>query len=438
MDKLCIIKPRWLLTINAQFELLTESALIIKNDQIDAIVPCAELYDRTDLESAEIFELDNHILMPGLVNAHTHAAMTLLRGIADDLPLMQWLDQHIWPAETQWVDRHFIEDGVKLAVAEMIRSGTTCMNDMYFFPDVMARTCQQMGMRAKTGLIVLDFPTIWAQNADEYLAKALAVIDEVREFELVSTALAPHAPYTVSDDPLQKIAMYSDELDLPVHMHIHETQFEVDEAVKNTGLRPLQRLDQLNLLNPNLIAVHMTSLNEIEIERLAETGVNVVHCPESNLKLASGFCPVDQLQQQGINVCLGTDGAASNNDLDMFGEMRSAALLSKGISQNASSCDARQSIQMATINGARALGLGDQIGSLEVGKKADMVAVDFSQLNTQPVYDPVAQLVYAANSLQVSHVWINGVNKLRDYEFTDIDAIDIITSAQQWQQKIQA
>ncbi len=437
MNKLTVIKPQWLLTVNEQFDLLTDSALIIENDRIKAIIAVAELSNHPGLEQAETVTLDNHILMPGLINTHTHAAMSLLRGIADDLPLMDWLNNHIWPSESKWVNRQFIEDGVRLTVAEMIRGGTTCFNDMYFFPDVMAKTCQQMGIRATAGLIVLDFPTVWAQSADEYLSKAMAVIDEVREYPLISTALAPHAPYTVSDKPLEQIAMYSSELDIPVHMHIHETQFEIDEAVKNTGKRPLERLDQLNLLNPSLMAVHMTSLNAMEMERLEETGVNIVHCPESNLKLASGFCPVDQLQKLNINVSLGTDGAASNNDLDMFGEMRTAALLSKGISGDASSCNVMQSIRMATINGAKALGLSEQIGSLEVGKKADMIAVDFSQLNTQPVYDPVSQLVYAANSLQVSQSWINGVQKLKDYQLTDIDAVEIITVAQQWQQKIQ-
>ena len=437
MKKITIIKPRWILTVNEQFDLLTDSALIIENDIIQSILPVSELHTVEGLDEAEVVSLDNHVLMPGLINTHTHAAMSLLRGIADDLPLMDWLNNHIWPAETKWVDRQFIQDGVKLCVAEMIRSGTTCLNDMYFFPDIMAKTCQQMGMRATTGLIVLDFPTVWAQSADEYLSKAMAVIDEVKEYPLISTAFAPHAPYTVSDKPLEKIAMYSSELDIQVHMHIHETQFEVDESVKNIGKRPLERLDQLNLLNPNLMAVHMTSLNELEMERIAETGVHVVHCPESNLKLASGFCPVDTLQKLNINICLGTDGAASNNDLDMFGEMRTAALLSKGISGNASSCNAEQSLRMATINGAKALGLADQIGSLEAGKKADVIAVDFSQLNTQPVYDPIAQLVYATNSMQVSHVWINGEQKLKDYQLTDIDAVEIISTAQQWQDKIQ-
>ena len=437
MKKITIIKPRWILTVNEQFDLLTDSALIIENDIIQSILPVSELHTVEGLDEAEVVSLDNHVLMPGLINTHTHAAMSLLRGIADDLPLMDWLNNHIWPAESKWIDRQFIQDGVKLCVAEMIRSGTTCLNDMYFFPDIMAKTCQQMGMRATTGLIVLDFPTVWAQSAEEYLSKAMAVIDEVKEYPLISTAFAPHAPYTVSDKPLEKIAMYSSELDIQVHMHIHETQFEVDESVKNIGKRPLERLDQLNLLNPNLMAVHMTSLNELEMERIAETGVHVVHCPESNLKLASGFCPVDTLQKLNINICLGTDGAASNNDLDMFGEMRTAALLSKGISGNASSCNAEQSLRMATINGAKALGLADQIGSLEAGKKADVIAVDFSQLNTQPVYDPIAQLVYATNSMQVSHVWINGEQKLKDYQLTDIDAVEIISTAQQWQDKIQ-
>ncbi|MBT4075423.1 MAG: TRZ/ATZ family hydrolase [Gammaproteobacteria bacterium] len=437
MKKLTIIKPRWILTVNEQFDLLTDSALVIEDDIIKSIHPVNELHTVEGLDEAKTVILDNHILMPGLINTHTHAAMSLLRGIADDLPLMDWLNNHIWPAESKWIDRQFIQDGVKLCVAEMIRSGTTCLNDMYFFPDIMAKTCQQMGMRATTGLIVLDFPTVWAQSADEYLSKAMAVIDEVKEYPLISTAFAPHAPYTVSDKPLEKIAMYSSELDIQVHMHIHETQFEVDESVKNIGKRPLERLDQLNLLNPNLMAVHMTSLNELEMERIAETGVHVVHCPESNLKLASGFCPVDTLQKLNINICLGTDGAASNNDLDMFGEMRTAALLSKGISGNASSCNAEQSLRMATINGAKALGLADQIGSLEAGKKADVIAVDFSQLNTQPVYDPIAQLVYATNSMQVSHVWINGEQKLKDYQLTDIDAVEIISTAQQWQDKIQ-
>lgn len=291
-------------------------------------------------------------------------------------------------------------------------------------------------MRSVIGLIVLDFPSAWAQNADEYLNKALAVHDEIRELPLVGSALAPHAPYTVSDEPLRKIAMYSNELDVPVHMHVHETAGEVAEALQKTGLRPLERLDRLELLNPNLVAVHMTELDEFEIERIAEAGVNVAHCPESNLKLASGICPLARLLEGGVNVCLGTDGAASNNDLDLLGEMRSAALLAKGFSGDASACDARQAIRMATINGARALGMGDRIGSIEPGKLADLIAVDLSAVNTQPLYDPVAQIAYAASSQQVSHVWIDGVQQLRDFEFCRLDSAEILSNARAWAARI--
>ena len=351
-------------------------------------------------------------------------------------PLIEWLGEHIWPAEAKWVDAEFCVDGFELAAAEMIRSGTTCMNDMYFFADEIARCAERIGMRLVVGLIVLDFPSVWAQNADEYLHKALAVHDEVRGYGLVDTAFAPHAPYTVADEPLRQIAMYSNELDVPVHMHLHETAHEVAEAEQKSGQRPLQRIDQLNLLNSNLIAVHMTELNEFEIERIAEAGVNVAHCPESNLKLASGLCPLARLLEQGINVCIGTDGAASNNDLDMFGEMRSAALLAKGVSGDASACTARQALEMATINGARALGMADRIGSIEAGKCADLIAVDLQHLNTQPVYDPVSQIVYAASSHQVSDVWIDGVEQLRDYEFCQLDSKRIIARARSWAQKI--
>ena len=431
-----ILKPEWIITVNADFEVLEDFAVVIEDNRIHSLASVDEIRELPCYAQARVIELPGRALMPGLVNSHTHASMSLLRGIADDLPLMEWLGEHIWPAEAKWVDAGFCVDGFQLAAAEMIRSGTTCMNDMYFFADEIARSAERIGMRVVVGLIVLDFPSVWAQNADEYLHKALAVHDEIRGYGLVDSAFAPHAPYTVSDEPLRQIAMYSNELDVPVHMHLHETAQEVAEAEQKTGLRPLQRIDQLNLLNSSLVAVHMTELNEFEIERIAEAGVNVVHCPESNLKLASGLCPVTTLLGQGVNVCIGTDGAASNNDLDMLGEMRSAALLAKGVSADASACNARQALEMATINGARALGMADRIGSIEAGKCADLVAVDLQHLNTQPVYDPVSQIVYAASSRQVSDVWIDGVEQLRDYEFCQLDSKQIIARATAWAQKI--
>ena len=433
-----ILQPDWIVTVNSSFEVLQDYAVVIEDNRILSLTSIDEIIDLPFYQQAELVRLPDCALLPGLVNSHTHASMSLFRGMADDLPLMEWLTEHIWPAEARWVDSQFAADGFKLAAAEMIRSGTTCLNDMFYFPDEIARCAQQIGMRSVVGLIVLDFPSPWAKTADEYLHKALAVHDEIREFSLVSSALAPHAPYTVSDEPLRQIAMYSNELDVPVHMHLHETAAEVAEAQQNNGQRPLERLDQLNLLNSNLIAVHMTELDEFEIERIAEAGVNVAHCPESNLKLGSGFCPVASLLEKGVNVCLGTDGAASNNDLDLLGEMRTAAMLAKGSSGNASACNARQAIEMATINGARALGMADRIGSIEVGKCADLIAINLASLNTQPLYEPVTQIVYAAASRQVSHVWIDGVAQLRDFELCNLDSDEIIARASSWARKIRS
>jgi 5-methylthioadenosine/S-adenosylhomocysteine deaminase len=433
-----ILQPEWIVTVNSSFEVLQDYAVVIEDNRILSLTSIDEIIDLPFYQQAELVRLPDCALLPGLVNSHTHASMSLFRGMADDLPLREWLTEHIWPAEARWVDPQFAADGFKLAAAEMIRSGTTCLNDMYYFPDEIARCAQQIGMRSVVGLIVLDFPSPWAQTADEYLHKALAVHDEIREFSLVSSALAPHAPYTVSDEALRQIAMYSNELDVPVHIHLHETTAEVAEAQQNNGQRPLERLDQLNLLNSNLIAVHMTELNEFEIERIAEAGVNVAHCPESNLKLGSGICPLAILLEKGVNVCLGTDGAASNNDLDLLGEMRTAAMLAKGNSGNASACKARQAIEMATINGARALGMADQIGSIEVGKCADLIAINLASLNTQPLYEPVAQIVYAASSRQVSHVWIDGVAQLRDFELCNLDSDEIIARASSWARKIRS
>ena len=433
-----ILQADWTVTVDAAFSVLRDCAVVIEDNRIHSLVESDTVAELDCYAQAEVVRLPGCALLPGLVNSHTHASMSLFRGIADDLPLMTWLTEHIWPAESRWVDPAFTADGYRLAAAEMIRSGTTCLNDMYFFPDTAARTAQEIGMRSVIGLIVLDFPSAWAKDADEYLHKALAVHDEIREMPLVNSALAPHAPYTVSDQPLRQVAMYSNELDLPVHMHVHETAHEVAEAQQKTGLRPLERLDRLDLLNPNLVAVHMTELDEFELERIAEAGVNVVHCPESNLKLASGFCPVAALLARGVNVCLGTDGAASNDDLDLLGEMRSAALLAKGYANDASACSARQAIEMATINGARALGLADSIGSIEIGKLADLIAIDLTALNTQPVYNPVTQIVYAACSRQVSHVWIDGVAQLKDFELCRLDAGEIAARARAWARKIGA
>lgn len=431
-----LIAPHWLATVDDHNRVLTDYAVAIRDGRIIDILPQADAAGR--YPDSEVQSLPEHVLMPGLVNTHTHAAMTLFRGMADDLPLMEWLQSHIWPAEGRWVDEHFVHDGCMLAFAEMVRSGTTCFSDMYFFPETTARLAADNGLRAVIGLILLDFPTPYADGPDQYLEKGLALHDLYRSDPLVSTAFAPHAPYTVSDEPLERIRTYANELDIPILMHVHETQGECDDAVREHGERPLARLHRLGLLSPAFGAVHMTALTDEEIDVLARTGTHVIHCPEANLKLATGFCPVHRLQEAGVNVALGTDGPASNNDLDSLGEMRTASLLAKGVSGNAAAVAAPTALRMATINGAHALGLGEQIGSIEPGKMADLVAVDLGGLETQPVHDPVSQLVYAAGRHRVSDVWIAGRQQVRDGHLLHFDANEIRERARAWRDRIAA
>jgi len=429
-----LIHSRWIAPVEPAATLHEHYSLVVQEGRILDILPTDQAHT---LYNADVeHNLDRHLLIPGLVNAHTHAAMTLLRGLADDLPLQEWLSEHIWPAESRWVNEEFVHDGTQLAMAEMLRSGTTCFNDMYFFPDVAARAAASCGMRASLGLIVLDFPTVWAHDADEYISRGLAVHDQYRGDPLITTLFAPHAPYTVSDKPLEHLRVLSDELDIGIHMHIHETVDEVDTAIELTGKRPLSRLHELDLISPAMLAVHMTQLSAGEISSYAAGGGHVVHCPESNMKLASGFCPVQALNAAGINVALGTDSAASNNDLDMLGEMRAAALLGKAVSNDASALPAHEVLRMATLNGANALGLGEHTGSLVKGKWADITAVSLDTIESQPVYDPVSHLVYACGREQVTDVWVAGQHLLKERRLTTLDENDILERAREWQTRI--
>jgi len=429
-----LIHARWIIPVEPESVTYEHHSLVIDSGKIIDLLPtdfAKQKYQGTTTEN-----LEDHALLPGLINCHTHAAMTLMRGIADDLPLMDWLQNHIWPLEQKWMSEAFVKDGTDLAIAEMILGGTTCFNDMYFFPEITAGQAIHHGIRAKVGLIVIDFPSVWAQNSDEYIEKGLALHDQLRLSDLCSTAFAPHAPYTVSDEPLQKIRTLADELDLPIHIHVHETHHEIEQAQTLTGQRPLQRLQELGLINPSLIAVHMTQLSDEEISLLAESGAHIVHCPESNLKLASGFCPVARCLAAGINVALGTDGAASNNDLDMFGEMRTAALLGKAVAGDASVIPAMTALRMATINGAKALGLDNCCGSLSLGKAADVIAIDLNYLETQPLYCPVSQIVYAASRQQVTDVWVAGKRLLKQRQLTTINIDELKTKIAKWQQRL--
>lgn len=431
-----LIHARWLIPVEPAGVVHEHWAVAIRHGRIVELLPGADAERK--YTAGEVVRRDKHIVLPGLVNAHTHAAMSLLRGMADDLPLMTWLKEHIWPAEGRWVSPEFVRDGAELAIAEMLRGGTTCFNDMYFFPDAVVRAATKFGIRAGIGMIALNFPSAWARTPAEYLSKGMKLRDAHHNEPLLSFAFAPHAPYTVDDETLRSIRTYADELDVPVQMHIHETAQEVEEALAQHGVRPLARLHELGLLNPSLMAVHMTQLNDDEIALLARTGAHVIHCPESNLKLASGFCPVAALLDAGVNVALGTDGAASNNDLDMFGEMRSAALLGKGVAGNASAVPAMEALRMATLNGAKALGLAEHTGSLEAGKWADIIAVNMQASAVQPMYNPISQLVYATTRDQVSDAWVAGRQLLRDQALLDIDSDALHAKAADWQARIAA
>jgi 5-methylthioadenosine/S-adenosylhomocysteine deaminase len=389
---------------------LAEHAVAVRDGTIEAVLPAAEARGR--FGAYPEIRLERHALIPGLVNAHTHAAMTLMRGLADDLPLMRWLEEHVWPAEARHVSAEFVADGTRLACAEMLRGGITCFNDMYFFPEASLESALAARMRSVHGVIVIEFPSAYAADPDDYLRKGLALRDRMREESLASFCLAPHAPYTVSDETLKKVATLAAELDLPVHIHLHETEHEIERSAAQHGVRPLERLRRLGLVTPGLIAVHAVHLEAYEIELLARHGCSVVHCPSSNLKLASGLAPVAALLAAGVNVAIGTDGAASNNRLDMFEEMRSAALLAKAVARDAQAMPAHAALRAATLGGAQALGLAGRTGSIVPGKSADLVAVDLGAPELAPCYDPVSHLVYAAGREHVTHVWTAGEPRL--------------------------
>lgn len=432
-----IIEARWVIPVIPRGAVLEQYAVVIDDGRIVDLLPQAQAHQK--YAAGRITRLETHALIPGLINLHTHAAMNLMRGLADDLSLMRWLNEHIWPAEGAHVSEAFVADGTLSACAEMLRGGITCFADMYFFPGAAAASVEQMGMRAVLGLVVLDFPTNYANDADDYLNKGFAARDALRELGSgrITTCLAPHAPYTVSDRSFKKILTFAEQLDLNIHTHLHETRDEIAHSEAEFGLRPLQRLVDLGLVGPGLIAAHGVHLTSAEIELLAENGCHIAHCPASNLKLASGIAPVRELLEKGVNVGLGTDSAASNNSLDILAEMRLAALLAKGVSGDAEALPAWQALEMATINAARALGLNASIGSIETGKCADLAAVDLSALETTPCYDPLSHLVYAAGREQVSHVWVDGALLLEQRVLTRIDINEINEKARLWQNRLQ-
>ena len=428
-----ILLPQWVVPVETEGT-LTDHAVVVRDGRILDLLPADAAQAR--YAATQTLALPGHALIPGLVNLHGHAAMTLFRGMADDLPLMDWLNQRIWPAEKQHVSEAFVRDGTLLAAAEMLAGGITTCNDMYFFPQAAAEAYMQAGMRATLGMIVMEFPSAYASDADDYLAKGLALRDELKDEALLSFTFAPHAPYTIADATFGRIGTLAEQLGLPVHTHIHETADEIEHSLTQYGVRPLERLARLGLLGPNFIGVHAVHVNGAEIELLAEHGCHVAHCSSSNLKLASGLAPVVELMRAGVNVGLGTDGAASNNRLDLISEMRMTALLAKGASGDATALPAATALKMATLDAARALNLDDKIGSIAPGKRADLVAVDLRGLVCQPMFDPVSHLVYVAGREHVTHVWVDGTLKLNDRRLVDLDTDDLTARASYWRAKL--
>jgi 5-methylthioadenosine/S-adenosylhomocysteine deaminase len=434
-----IIEAHWVLPVIPSNTILAHHAVVIDAEKIVDICPIAEVH--LQYQAKEVIKLNNQILMPGLVNLHAHAAMSLMRGLADGVALQPWLENHIWPAENELVSPDFVYDGTLLAAAEMLSGGVTTFNDMYFFPASAAEAVIKMGMRANLGLVVIEFPTQYANDADSYIKKGLDVRDDYRDQPLVSFSFAPHAPYTVSDKTFQRIVTLSNQVNIGIHSHLHETKDELSQSNEVHGLRPLARLANLDLLGPSVTFAHCVHVNTVEMHLLAEHGCSVAHCPSSNLKLASGIAPISQYIQYNINVGLGTDGAASNNRLDLFTEMRLAALLAKAESGDATAVPAHTAIEMATINGARALGLEDKIGSIEVGKRADLIAVSFSDIEMQPCFDPMSHLVYVAGREHVSHTWVDG--ELRYHKpaesaavYSGIEPRELTAIIGKWQSKV--
>lgn len=401
-----VIKARWVIPVRPHGQVLEDAAVVINDGRIVDVLRSTELSAR--YQAAQTITLNDHALVPGLINLHTHAGMTLMRGLADDLPLMQWLNEHIWPAEKKVISERFVRDSTFLGCAEMLSGGVTCFNEMYFYPESAAEAVMQAGIRANLGLIVLEFPTSYAHDADDYLQKGLNIRDTWRGHDLLSASLAPHAPYTISDETFAKVLTYADQLGIGIHTHVHETQDEISQSTAQHGVRPLQRLANLGLLGPNMVAAHCVHMQPEEMSLLAEYGCHVAHCPTSNLKLASGIAPITELLTTGVNVGIGTDGAASNNRLDMFSEMRLAALLAKGASGDAAVLPASQALEMATLGGAKALCMEEKIGSIEIGKMADLVAVRIADPEVLPCFDPISHLVYVSEREHVSHVWVAG------------------------------
>jgi 5-methylthioadenosine/S-adenosylhomocysteine deaminase len=432
-----IILPGWVIPVEPHSVVLPDHAVAISDGKIVDVLPASEIKHR--FRPGLVVQRPEHVLIPGLVNAHTHAAMTLFRGYADDLPLERWLRERIWPAENRWLSAEMVRDGTRHAIAEMLLGGTTCFSDQYFFPEIVAESAVELHVRAVVGTPVIDFPTPWAANASECLARGAELVhDRYAEHALISSCFAPHSVETVSDEAFAELRVMADQLDTRIQIHLHESQAEIDRSVAATGMRPMERLAGLGLISSSLLVVHGVHLSTAEISELATARASIAHCPRSNLKLADGIAPIARYLVAGINVAIGTDGAASNNALDMVDEMKTAALLAKAVQQDASAIPAATALRMATLGGATALGLADSIGTIERGKWADLTCIDLRHFRSRPLYDPISQLVYAATSLQVGDTWVAGRHVVENGMLTQVDGAEILSRTSEWQERIAA
>ena len=419
-----LIHARWIIPVSGNERFLDHHSVAIRDGDIIDILPTARA--REVYEAVKHTSLDNHVLIPGLINTHTHAAMSLFRGLADDLPLMTWLNEHIWPAEQRWIGEQFVTDGARLAIAEMIRSGTTCFNDMYFFADVTGRVAAQAGMRAVVGEVLYDFPSPNYGPIEDGFRYTEMLIDKWRDDPLITIAVEPHSPYLCAPDLLRKAARLATAHAIPLVIHVSETASEVRTIRERHGASPVQHLADLNVLGPNLLACHCVALDATDMDLLGTHHVKVVHNPESNMKLASGIAPVPDLLARGICVALGTDGCASNNNLDLFQAMDITAKLHKVHDMDPTAADARTVLEMATREGAQAIGMGTEIGSLEVGKKADLIIVDIHKPHLVPLYHPASLLVYAAKGSDVQTVIVDGHLVVENGSLVHLDLAEIM------------
>ncbi len=429
-----IISADYILPMDENLTLIREGAVAVKDTRISDVGPSKEIFQK--YTSGAVINGKGKVVFPGLINTHTHAAMVYFRGIADDQPLKEWLENHIWPAENTWLSPEFISDAIGLACLEMLKGGVTAYNDMYFYEDAAAGTTKRIGMRAVLGAGILDFPTKSAHTTDEYFLNAESFIKDWKGDNLITPCIAPHALYTCGPETLKRARRIADTYDIPIHIHLSETRWEMEEIRNRYSMMPVVYLESLGFLDERVLAAHCVWLTDHEIEILSERNTGVSHCVESNLKLASGIAPVVKMLKAGVKVTFGSDGAASNNDLNILSEMSTAAKLHKAVSEDPTALDAKTALLMATRWGAEVLGLGKVTGSIQAGKAADLVMAELDRPHLVPIYNIYSHIVYAMRPSDIEMVMVDGKVVVNGGRLTTSDESEILQKARHWSEKI--